>query len=88
MDCINLLVGVSVRLLDLLRELDRFCEKLLNRRGAGFMESAGEGAKRIYGEGSCEELLSRRWAGFMESAGESAERSYGEGTCEEQVNQK
>ena len=52
------------------------------------MESAGEGAKRIYGEGSCEELLSRRWAGFMESAGEGAERTYGEGTCEEQVNQK
>ena len=39
------------------------------------MESAGEGAKRIYGEGSCEELLSRRWAGFMESAGEGLHSS-------------
>ena len=39
------------------------------------MESAGEGAKRIYGEGLCEELLSRRWAGFMESAGEGLHSS-------------
>ena len=48
------------------------CEELMNRRGVGFMGSAGEGAERTYWERPGEEQMNRRGVGFMGSAGKGA----------------